>query len=178
MSKINAENSTFTREESSLTPRQFYEDVYGEVLSHGTMSYGQSTQITVYAKIAKSSLSQEDLILLTVIEAARMGGVMEQDAYNGFINSFVFNSPSVTWSTTLGDSFETLDRMQGKNTPQRVFDDLKRDVLPIHEARDIAYNRIVSALMRSTNTDPDLVYLMELCKKLPRVSGHGQVNPF
>lgn len=161
-----------------MSPRTFYENQFGEISSQGTMTYGQSMQVTVYAKVSKATFSEEDRILLTLIDASRAGGIMDQEIYNGFINSFVFNSASVTWTTSLGNRLDTLNRMKGENTPQKVFDDLKRDVLPIHEARDLAYNRIVSPLMRSDSTDPDLIYLMELCKKLPRLTNTSRVNPF
>lgn len=160
-----------------MTPRQFYEDIYGEITSQGTMQYNH-TSVTVYARVSKSAFNEEDRILLTLIDAAKAGGIMDQEIYDGFINAFVFNSPSVSWTTSLGNSLDTINRLSGKDTPKKVFEDLKRDVLPMHEARDFAYSKIVSALMRTNNTDPDLVYLVELCKTLPRLANSGRVNPF
>lgn len=166
-----------------MDPRQFYEDRYGRLSKYTNVSYsGGQVNVGLTAEISKADLSEEDLILLTVSKACHAGGIMDYEILDSIETHFIFHNPACTYRTTMDESLREMDRLKGRSTKEKVFADAKKDLESIGDVRNRVYRHVVEPLFRAQINDPDIVYLKQLCQRLPRsVSGTTatrQTSPF
>ena len=159
-----------------MTPREFYENRFEQLSFFDTVNYTSGMSVGITGIISKSDLTEEDLILLTACWTAHQGGMMDGQLYNELKAHIVLHNPACRWHSTMDERLAEIDRMKGRSTVDKVSGIVKRDAESIGYIREKIYRHVIGPLMRTTNSDPDILYLQELCKRLPRNVGSAMAS--
>lgn len=160
-----------------MTPKEFFDDKNGRIEFHDTITSGSGQERKIWGHVNKSDLTEEDLILLTLAHTAHRGGMVDANDLRFFGTIMAIQNPACIYASSLDEMMEPLDQINGTKTKDKLFATLLRDAPPITEIRNTLYS-MVEHLIKSTNMHPELVYVRELCKHLPRHSSNTKISPF
>lgn len=160
-----------------MTPQEYFEDKSGLVKFHDVIASSSGRETKIWGHVTKADMSEENLILLTIAWTTHKGGLIEDNDLRFFEMMMAIYNPACTYSSELDEFMAPLDQLNGVKTKDKLFATLKRDAPPLSETQDTLY-AIVANLLQSPNQAPDLIYLRELCRRLPRLKSANTPSPF